>query len=191
MGKAFSATEAEIIRKKLIESCKLCWERYGYKKTSIVELASMVGISAGAFYAFYSSKELLFMETADYYGNQITKAIVQNMPNNPTKYDLADAVKMLMEELSRNRWILSMQQDSELFMRRLPRGFLEKNQRKDLIDITEIIRQFGLEPKVSMEELTAVIHTLSVSAYFTDMIGEYHKQAMGLLIDGVIEKLFE
>lgn len=191
MGKAFSADESEFIRQKLIESCKICWERYGYKKTSIAELASMVGISTGAFYAFYSTKELLFMETADYYSDQIVKAIMQNIPNNPTKIDLSEAVKILMEELSRNKWMLSMQQDFELFMRRVPQDFLKNNQRKDLIDITEIVRQFGIVPKVSVEEITAVMHTLSVSVYFTDMIGEYYKRAMGLLIDGVIEKLFE
>jgi AcrR family transcriptional regulator len=169
----------------------MCWERYGYKKTSIAELASLVGISTGAFYAFYSTKELLFMETADFYSDQILNAIMQNVPKNPTKCDLAEAVKILMEELGRNKWMLSMQQDFELFMHRLPQDFLKKNQSKDLIDITEIVRQFGLVPKVSMEEITAVMHTLSVSVYFTEMIGEYYKRAMGFLIDGVIERLFE
>ena len=67
-------------------------------------------------------------------------------------------------------------QDFELFMHRLPQDFWRKNKHKDIIDITEIIEQFGLAPKVSIEEITAVMHTLSISAYFTDLIGEFHKK---------------
>lgn len=191
MGKAFSKSETKIIKQKLIESCKICWERYGYKKTSIAELTAMVDISSGAFYAFYSSKELLFMETADYYADQITAEIIQNMPAHPTKYNLADAVKKLMMKLRANKWLLSMQQDYELLIRRLPHDYLEKNQHKDLIDISEFVGQFGFKPKVSMEEIIAIMRTLSVSMYYTDMIGEYHVQAIESLIDSVIEKLFE
>ena len=75
---------------------------------------------------FMRQKNLLFMETADYCGDQILKVIMQEMPTNPTKYDSADAMKMLMDELNRNKWMLSMHQDYELFMRKLPPGLLGK-----------------------------------------------------------------
>ena len=41
MRKSLSEREQNAIKAKLIESCRICWERYGYKKTGVAELASM------------------------------------------------------------------------------------------------------------------------------------------------------
>jgi AcrR family transcriptional regulator len=44
------------------ENGKKLFEKQGLRKTSVEELAQAVGISKGAFYLFYESKEELFME---------------------------------------------------------------------------------------------------------------------------------
>ena len=62
MPKAFSEYEKEAIRTQLREKGKQLFERQGIKKTSVDELAQAAGISKGAFYLFYESKEELFME---------------------------------------------------------------------------------------------------------------------------------
>lgn len=41
---------------------KQSWTQYGYKKTSVDELCRQAGISKGAFYLFFESKEALFCE---------------------------------------------------------------------------------------------------------------------------------
>ncbi|MDR1429107.1 MAG: TetR/AcrR family transcriptional regulator, partial [Spirochaetaceae bacterium] len=65
MAKAFSEQERNIINEKLRAACEECWNLYGYQKTNIRDLCSRCGISPGAFYLFYESKELLFVETAE------------------------------------------------------------------------------------------------------------------------------
>jgi AcrR family transcriptional regulator len=62
MPKAFSAHEKQVIRTQLHEKGKILFERQGIKKTSVDELAQAAGISKGAFYLFYESKEELLME---------------------------------------------------------------------------------------------------------------------------------
>jgi AcrR family transcriptional regulator len=62
MPKAFSEREKETIRAQLREKGKKLFEKQGLKKTSVDELAQAVGISKGAFYLFYESKEELLME---------------------------------------------------------------------------------------------------------------------------------
>ena len=62
MGRSFTKREKEKIRQSLQDACKQSWTRYGYKKTSIDELCRQAGISKGAFYLFYESKEALFCE---------------------------------------------------------------------------------------------------------------------------------
>ena len=68
MARSFSEREKENIRKSLIDICKQSWTQYGYKKTSVDEMCKQVGISKGAFYLFFESKEALFCgsDTADY-----------------------------------------------------------------------------------------------------------------------------
>ena len=62
MPKAFSEHEKETIRAQMREKGKKLFEKQGLKKTSVDELAQAVGISKGAFYLFYQSKEELLME---------------------------------------------------------------------------------------------------------------------------------
>jgi AcrR family transcriptional regulator len=62
MPKAFSEHEKETLRAQMREKAKKLFEKQGLKKTSVDELTEAVGISKGAFYLFYQSKEELFLE---------------------------------------------------------------------------------------------------------------------------------
>ena len=62
MPTAFSEQEKEAIRAQMREKGKKLFEKQGIRKTSVDELAQAAGISKGAFYLFYESKEELFME---------------------------------------------------------------------------------------------------------------------------------
>ena len=190
MGKAFSESEMEIIRQKLIESCQICWERHGYRRTTVAEICSMAGISAASLYAFYPSKELLFVATADHYSNLLLAVFSQSLPKKPTKWDFAQSMKLLLRELDKHRWLLSVRDDYEIFLRKLPPDFLQENFNKDLVDFSQLIAQTGLKPKVSMEDFTAVIYTLLMSLYFSEAIGPRHHTALELIIDNVIPQLF-
>lgn len=65
MPKAFTEQEKEAIRSQLREKGKKFFEKQGVRKTSVDELAQAAGISKGAFYLFYDSKEELFMEVLE------------------------------------------------------------------------------------------------------------------------------
>ena len=62
MARSFTEREKENIKKGLQDACKRSWTQYGYKKTSVDELCREAGISKGAFYLFFESKEALFCE---------------------------------------------------------------------------------------------------------------------------------
>jgi AcrR family transcriptional regulator len=63
MPRAFTETEKERIRARLIESGRECFARYGLAKTSIEDLVRPVGIAKATFYLFFESKEALYVET--------------------------------------------------------------------------------------------------------------------------------
>jgi AcrR family transcriptional regulator len=62
MPKAFSEHEKETIRTRMHEKGRKLFEKKGINKSTVDELALAAGISKGAFYLFYESKEELFME---------------------------------------------------------------------------------------------------------------------------------
>ena len=65
MPKGFTEHEKELIRKRLLEQGYKQFSAYGLKKTNVEELAEASGISKGAFYLFYESKEALFMDVIE------------------------------------------------------------------------------------------------------------------------------
>ena len=62
MPKGFNEHEKTAIREALLEQGRLALARYGVRRTSVEELTRAVGISKGAFYLFFESKESLFLE---------------------------------------------------------------------------------------------------------------------------------
>jgi AcrR family transcriptional regulator len=65
MPRAFTQPEREIIHKRLLAQGNKFFSAYGLKKTNIDEIARAAGISKGAFYSFYESKEALFMDVIE------------------------------------------------------------------------------------------------------------------------------
>ena len=191
MRNPLSERKQDAIKAKLIESCRICWERYGYKKTGVAELASMAGISTGAFYSFFPSKEMLFMATVDAFVKKLYALMANYRPKTPTKQDFAAGFKQCTDEMFKNKWVFSLREDAETFLRKLPEDFLEQDFRQDVLDITAVVDLYGLAAKVSMEEIVAVFHTLLMSIYLTEIIGPSHRQALDLLIDSAINDLFE
>ena len=65
MATAFTESEKEQIRKRLMEAAENCLGKYGVKKTTVDQLVQMAGISKGAFYQFFPSKEILFFKVLE------------------------------------------------------------------------------------------------------------------------------
>jgi AcrR family transcriptional regulator len=65
MPKAFTEQERQGVIERLLAEGYRLFSTYGIKKTSVEELASAAGISKGAFYLFYESKEALFMDVME------------------------------------------------------------------------------------------------------------------------------
>ena len=62
MPRPFTEQERATIRARLLERSQRLFETRGLRKTSIDEIANEAGISKGAFYQFFDSKEALCLE---------------------------------------------------------------------------------------------------------------------------------
>ncbi|GAB6106498.1 TetR/AcrR family transcriptional regulator [Fusibacter bizertensis] len=79
MGRAFSENEKELIKKRLIETAKIAFEEMPYQSVKVESLAKKVGISKGAFYRFFPSKESLFLDVLIRIEQEIQKDIITKL----------------------------------------------------------------------------------------------------------------
>ena len=105
MARSFTEREKDNIKKSLQEACKQSWTQYGYKKTSVDELCKQVGISKGAFYLFFESKEALFCEVLCSVQEQICNMASEVIEKHKDKYGVAEALKLIYREYDRNNFL--------------------------------------------------------------------------------------
>ena len=105
MGRSFTKQEKENIRQSLQDACKQSWTRYGYKKTSVDELCRQVGISKGAFYLFFESKEALFCEVLCQVQQQIRDGAAKILAEYQDKRGAAEALKYIYREYDRHNFL--------------------------------------------------------------------------------------
>ena len=189
--KSFGEEERELIKRKLLESCEKCWSKYGYKKTTIRELCDMSGISTGAFYLFFQSKEVLFFQTVQSVGDRIGTLIYKKVPPNPTKVDFAKTLKIMFREFEKIEWYLRVEDEMALIIRKLPPGFMEETTKKDIPDLSDLIKRFGLVPKINFNEVITILQLLSFLVMQKKMIGEAFQKPFSFIIDTLVENMFD
>jgi AcrR family transcriptional regulator len=84
MPRRFTSNQITSIRQKIITAAMQKITQTGVRKTTVEDLTAAAGISTGAFYKFYSSKEALFFEVYEILEQQIKDdflAIVDRLPS--------------------------------------------------------------------------------------------------------------
>jgi hypothetical protein len=59
---AYPAGHRSTVRKKIIESARRLFNRYGFENVSLTEIMSGVGLTHGGFYSYFNSKSDLYAE---------------------------------------------------------------------------------------------------------------------------------
>lgn len=80
MAKGFTSEEKVIIYNKLLECGKDYIGKYGVKRTSVDDVVREVGISKGAFYKFFESKELFALKVMEKIDQDLKVLLVSNIP---------------------------------------------------------------------------------------------------------------
>lgn len=192
MAKSFTETEKENIREKLIAECEKSWAKFGYKKTNLDDLCAKVGISKGAFYLFYRSKEELFCDIVDIIQKRLFLRIEETMTETPTKYGFAKALRLIYLEYDKGNLIFDFNTpDFMAFINKVPKEWLSKHQFNSLSNIQEIIKEYNLILKVEENKAVAVFDTLlSINANKEHLIYD-HFEVFNFMLDNMIEEIFE
>jgi AcrR family transcriptional regulator len=188
--RAFTEYEKELIGQRLLEQGYSLFSTYGLKKTSIGELAEAAGISKGAFYIFYESKEALFMDVVELAEERFRQEVlaVINLPGPTPRSRLLAVLKQafgLFKTIPILQFLTSS--DYDVLYRRVPAEKLQEHLTHDRVFIEELVtrcRQAGIPIQASTEEISSLFYALVVTIL--------HEQDFGPnSMEGAVDVLLE
>lgn len=83
MPRKFDDNEKNRIHNKLLDAGYELFSQYGFKKTSVSDIAKASGIASGTFYSFYASKEELFFALMEQEEQRIQHSLLQQLHGAP------------------------------------------------------------------------------------------------------------
>lgn len=193
MAKAFTEQEVDIILRNLKASARRYAASRGVRKTTVDELAQEANISKGAFYKFYSSKEMLFFELLEDMHTEIYAASAEVLKRNhakPAADRAAEAVLAACNVMAESGMMDFMERDAAFLLRKIPAEVQEKHYHSDEVHIKELLSRAGLEPAGGMELAAATVRGLFLTVSHRDTIGQMYSQVLETLVRGACQRLF-
>ena len=190
MPKAFTENEKGTLRAQMREKGKKLFEKHGLKKTSVDELTEAVGISKGAFYLFYESKEELFMEILESFEQEIQNKILNfaSRPNVDARKNVSDALKSFLLTWDDYPLLKNLgKADFDYLVRKIPAERVMEHAKNDEEFTNQLIKKIKKEG-ITVKASPRVIGNLMKSLFFfslhrEDMGDAAYTETMNLLID--------
>ena len=190
MPKAFTEHEKELIGKRLLEQGYKQFSAYGLRKTNVEELAEAAGISKGAFYLFYASKEALFMDVIEQAEIRFRQEIVAvvDLPGPSPRARLFAVLKKafsLVKTLPILQFLTGS--DYDLLFRRIPAEKFQEHLASDRAFFEELIircQNAGIPIQAQYEEISGLLYPLVLTILHKDDFGaNYLSGGIDLLLE--------
>lgn len=192
MPKGFTEQEKINITEKLITECKVSWQKYGYKKTSIDDLCKNAGISKGAFYLFFQTKELLFMETIKRVQKQLYCIVENILLENQNRDGMAKALKEIYKEYSKSPFMYETTSvDFLSFFNKLSDEQQREINNDSYLGAKIMLNKSYLKLKVSEELALSVLTSILFTISQKDKMICEPQDAFNFIIDNLVEAIFE
>lgn len=185
MATAFTPQERKSITDALLEAARRCACTEGLKKTTLEELTHSAGISKSAFYAFYPSKEHLFLQVHARWHREIFDHALQALEEAqslPPRERAACILEKTLHALSQSDMFKNALEDFPLLERKLPPEEIQAFSNADALLVTELIERARITLLTSMEEASAIVRILLMSLRAHAAIGPHFPQALSQLV---------
>jgi AcrR family transcriptional regulator len=174
MPKAFSQHERELIEQELLKQGYKLFSAHGLRKTNVEEIAKAAGISKGAFYSFYESKEALFLEvieSAETRVRQEVLAVIDRPGPSPRARFLAVLKKAfaLFAQIPILQFLTGG--DYDLLFRRVSPEQLKEHVTSDRAFFEELIshcQNAGIPIQAQPEQIIDLLYPLALSILHQD-----------------------
>jgi AcrR family transcriptional regulator len=177
MPKGFTESEKSWIRGRLVEEGGRQFALHGLKKTGVEELARAAGISKGAFYLFYESKEALFMDVVEEVEKRMRREMLAFI-DTPGQNPRARLTALLKKAFSLFKTIpilrISTGSDYALLFRRVPTEKFQEhmlNDRRFLAELVSRCRESGIPILVQPEQISGLLYPVVLAVLHQDELG--------------------
>jgi len=198
MPRAFSEKEKEVIRGQMREKSKRLFELHGLRKTSVDEITQAAGISKGAFYQFYASKEELFLEIMEAMESELRESILAYtvQPNKNARQNVREILSRFLLTYDAYPLLKNFNQaDFDYLVRKLPAERAQAHSNRDEKFFDSFIKKCkreGITLKVPPRVALNLIFTLFVFSLHRREFGdEMYAETNKIMIDLIAGYLTE
>jgi AcrR family transcriptional regulator len=177
MPRGFSQQERELIAGRLLEQGDRQFTALGLRKTSVEDLARAAGISKGAFYLFYDSKEALFMDVVERAERRFRVEVLAAV-DRPGPTPRARLLAVFKQAFTLLRTIPVLQvftgSDFDLLFRRIPAEKLQEHLASDRQFFDLLLgrcQAAGITIRARTEDIIGLFYTLVISVLHQDDFG--------------------
>lgn len=194
MGTAFTTQEREIIQSRLKEAAKMYTKTIGMRKTTVEELATKAGISKGAFYHFYSTKEHLFFEILEDWHEDMLKVAINTIRQNahlsiPKRIERT--LFCVIESLEQDNMLSFIENDMEILLRKIPREILNEHYKEDSILIKVVLEEVKAKPRVPIEIVSGLMHSVFYTMAHRQEFGIHYQEVLKVLVESICLNIFK
>jgi AcrR family transcriptional regulator len=190
MPKGFTDREKGLIRAGLLEKGRELFATYGLKKTNVEELTRAVGISKGAFYLFFDSKEELFFELLEQFESDFQVVLLEHIARDdaPPRERMRALLHEALSVLKRNALFAHFSREEyEYLFRKLPPETIQAHQGKDdafAVEFNAAWQRVGVAIDCEPSLVSGLIRALFFMGMHEDEFGEgIYPNVIGVYID--------
>ncbi len=193
MAAAFTQQEEAIILDQLQRAARENAVSLGVRRTTVDALAAAAGISKGAFYKFYASKELLFFDIlenmhAEIYG-EAASVLSKNADLSPADR-ASEAVLSACQTMEHSGMMAFVERDAAYLLRKVPEDYQKNHYHSDEVHVRELLESAGLVPAGGMALASAVVRGLMLTISHQREIGKLYPDVLETLVRGACRQLF-
>ena len=195
MPRPFTEQERATIRARLLERSQRLFETRGLRKTSIDEIANEAGISKGAFYQFFDSKEALCLELLESIESKLRVGVLEQAVSGGrgAKARVARILEGFLSSWDEYPLLRNFDKaDYEYLVRRLPPEQAQAHMAGDLAFIeafTAKLKKDGIRPKVSPTVVVNLIRSLFLLSLHRAELHDGYDETMAILIDMIAGRI--
>lgn len=192
MPRGFSESQIKTFKEKLIAAAFVALKNTGVRKTTVQDLAKAAGLSVGAFYKFYPSKEALFFEAYEMTEERLKDqflSLLQAAPEVSPRAVCAILKQIFFSETMDTLLRLMQKEELEYMLRSIDPEIANRHLQKDyefLQAMLDRLRQAGLTVKINISLLLDYLQALFVLCYEKHLYPQHADQIIETFIDMVV-----
>lgn len=198
MPKGFSEREKEHIRGRLVDRGGSFLTTYGIRKTSVEDLTRAAGISKGAFYLFYASKEELFFEVLERFEDEYQADMLGSavQPGVPPRQQVRDFLRRAFSVWKANPLFARFDREEYGYLlRKLPEEKVRSNLNKDQVFVSRLLGQWreqGVVVDCDPDKFLGLMRALFfISLHEQDLGQDVYPEVIEFFIESISQSLVQ